>query len=149
MVLVDAGGEYGGYITDITRTWPISGAFTPAQKDLYEAVLTTQRLCISLCRANANVSLDELHSIADQSLKDQLKQLGFAMNGNVRILPPSYLSLFLQNLPPRLTQNPIHQALQALFPHHLGHYIGLDVHDTPEQSRKTKLQPRQCVTIEP
>lgn len=144
MVLVDAGGEYGGYITDITRTWPISGAFTPAQKDLYEAVLTTQRLCISLCRANANVSLDELHNIAEINLKDQLKQLGFAVNDNVRILPTSSL-----RIPPSLTQRPIDQALQALFPHHLGHYIGLDVHDTPDQSRKTKLQPRQCVTIEP
>ncbi|KAM0803744.1 putative metallopeptidase family M24 [Usnea florida] len=122
MVLVDAGGEYGGYITDITRTWPISGAFTPAQRDLYNAVLTTQRQCISLCRANANVSLDELHNITEKALKDQLQQLGFDMSGN---------------------------ALETLFPHHLGHYIGLDVHDTPGQSRKTKLQPRQCVTIEP
>lgn len=148
MVLVDAGGEYGGYITDITRTWPISGAFTPAQKDLYEAVLTTQRLCISLCRANANVSLDELHNIADKSLKDQLKQLGFAMNGNVRILPIFSLSEKKNNLP-SLTHSPTHQTLQSLFPHHLGHYIGLDVHDTPDQSRKTKLQPRQCVTVEP
>ncbi|CAF9907590.1 MAG: hypothetical protein ALECFALPRED_003543 [Alectoria fallacina] len=122
MVLVDAGGEFGGYITDITRTWPISGAFAPAQKDLYNAVLTTQRHCISLCRANANVSLDELHNVAETGLKDQLKQLGFDMSRN---------------------------ALGTLFPHHLGHYVGLDVHDTPGQSRKTKLQPRQCVTIEP
>ncbi|KAL9135589.1 MAG: hypothetical protein Q9175_003221 [Cornicularia normoerica] len=122
MVLVDAGGEYGGYITDITRTWPISGTFTAAQKDLYNAVLRTQRQCISLCRANANVSLDGLHNVAETALKDQLTQLGFDMSGN---------------------------ALEALIPHHLGHYIGLDVHDTPGQSRKTKLQPRQCVTIEP
>lgn len=122
MVLVDAGGECGGYITDITRTWPVSGTFTPAQKDLYNAVLTTQRQCISLCRANAKVSLDELHNIAGTALTDQLKQLGFDTSGN---------------------------ALDALFPHHLGHYIGLDVHDTPGQSRKTKLQSRQCVTIEP
>lgn len=103
MVLVDAGGvgfylhlliaisltslqEFGGYITDITRTWPISGTFTPPQKDLYNAVLATQRHCISLCRANANVSLDELHKIAETSLKDQLKQLGFDMSGNVGIL---------------------------------------------------------------
>lgn len=122
MVLVDAGGELGGYITDITRTWPVSGTFNPAQKDLYNAVLATQRHCISLCRANANVSLDELHSIAETDLRDNLKQLGFDMSGN---------------------------ALEALLPHHLGHYIGLDVHDTPDQSRKTHLQPRQCVTIEP
>lgn len=81
--------EFGGYITDITRTWPVSGTFTPAQKDLYSAVLTTQRHCISLCRANANLSLDELHNIAETSLKDQLKQLGFDMSGDVCIPPPN------------------------------------------------------------
>ncbi|MCJ1451388.1 hypothetical protein MMC28_001724 [Mycoblastus sanguinarius] len=121
-VLVDAGGEYGGYITDITRTWPVSGHFAHAQKDLYDAVLTTQRHCISLCRANASVSLDELHNIAETDLKDQLSQLGFDMSG---------------------------KALESLFPHHLGHYIGLEVHDTPGQSRRTPLRARQCVTVEP
>ncbi|KAK3175326.1 hypothetical protein OEA41_002573 [Lepraria neglecta] len=122
LVLVDAGGEYGGYITDITRTWPISGTFTPAQKDLYNVVLNTQRHCISLCSANANFSLDGLHEIAENHLKDQLGQLGFDMPG---------------------------KTLETLFPHHLGHYVGLDVHDTPGQSRKSLLRPRQCVTIEP
>ena len=122
LVLVDAGGEYGGYITDITRTWPITGTFTPAQKDLYGAILTTQRYCVSLCRANAGLSLDQIHDAAEASLKDQLSQLGFDMSG---------------------------KALEALFPHHLGHYVGLDVHDTPGLSRKAPLQARQCVTIEP
>ncbi|KAL9067648.1 MAG: hypothetical protein Q9161_006730 [Pseudevernia consocians] len=92
MVLVDAGGEYGGYITDITRTWPISGTFTPPQKDLYNAVLTTERQCISLCRANANLSLDELHDIAESALEDQLKQLGFDLSANcVTIEPGLYI----------------------------------------------------------
>ncbi|KAI4185901.1 MAG: hypothetical protein L6R41_003838 [Letrouitia leprolyta] len=122
LVLADAGGEYGSYITDITRTWPISGTFTPAQKDLYNAVLATQRTCTSLCRANAPNSLDKLHEIAERTLKDSLSQLGFDMSGN---------------------------ALETLFPHHLGHYIGLDVHDTPGQSRKEPLLAGQCVTVEP
>lgn len=122
LVLADAGGEYGNYITDITRTWPISGIFTPPQKDLYNAILATQRTCTSLCRANASNSLDKLHRIAEETLKDSLSQLGFDMSGN---------------------------ALETLFPHHLGHYIGLDVHDTPGQSRKEPLQIGQCVTVEP
>ena len=41
------------------------------------------------------------------------------------------------------------QPLEALFPHHLGHYIGLDVHDTPGYSRKDALKAGHCVTIEP
>ncbi|KAL8864382.1 MAG: hypothetical protein Q9198_009901, partial [Flavoplaca austrocitrina] len=122
LVLADAGGEYGNYITDITRTWPVSGTFTIPQKELYNAILATQRTCISLCRADASNSLDKIHQIAEASLKDSLAQLGFDMSGN---------------------------ALEALFPHHLGHYIGLDVHDTPGQSRKDPLQVGQCVTVEP
>ncbi|KAL9029994.1 MAG: hypothetical protein Q9196_001842 [Gyalolechia fulgens] len=122
LVLADAGGEYGNYITDITRTWPTSGTFTVPQKDLYNAILATQRTCTSLCRANASNSLDRIHQIAEETLEDSLSQLGFDMSGN---------------------------ALATLFPHHLGHYIGLDVHDTPGQSRKAPLQVGQCVTVEP
>ncbi|KAI9835914.1 MAG: hypothetical protein M1819_001812 [Sarea resinae] len=122
LVLVDAGGEYGGYITDITRTWPVSGKFSGPQKDLYEAILKVQRSCVSLCREDANLSLDKLHEIAEQGLRDQLKQLGFNMSG---------------------------RALEALFPHHLGHYIGLDVHDSPGYPRTGHLRAGQCITIEP
>ncbi|KAH0559637.1 hypothetical protein GP486_003850 [Trichoglossum hirsutum] len=83
LVLVDAGGEYGGYIADITRTWPANGKFSPAQKDLYQAILMVQRTCVALCREDANVSLDKLHSIAEDGLEDQLKQLGFDLSGKV------------------------------------------------------------------
>ena len=76
--------EYGNYITDITRTWPTSGTFTSAQKELYNALLATQRTCISLCRASARNSLDKLHEIAELTLKDNLTQIGFDMSGNVR-----------------------------------------------------------------
>ena len=75
--------EYGGYITDITRTWPVNGKFSPAQKDLYQAILNVQRTCVALCRENANISLDKLHNIAETGLEDQLKQLGFDLSGRV------------------------------------------------------------------
>ena len=80
--------EYGNYITDITRSWPISGTFTPPQKDLYNAILATQRTCISLCRASSCNSLDKLHQIAENTLRDSLKGLGFDMSGNVRSISP-------------------------------------------------------------
>ena len=101
MTVLKSFQELGGYITDITRTWPVSGTFTPAQKDLYNAVLTTQRDCIALCRANANLSLDELHNIAESSLTDHLKQLGFDMSGKVCVL-----RLLLHAIPQRLTPRP-------------------------------------------
>ncbi|KAK6854256.1 metallopeptidase family M24 [Apiospora arundinis] len=121
-VLVDAGGEYGTYITDITRTWPVNGRFTPAQKDLYEAVLSAQRHSITLCRENASTTLDKLHSVTETSLRDNLRQLGFDVGGN---------------------------RMDTLFPHHVGHYIGLDVHDVPGYSRGTTLREGHCITIEP
>ncbi|TRX95595.1 hypothetical protein FHL15_003553 [Xylaria flabelliformis] len=122
LVLVDAGGEYGTYITDITRTWPASGKFSPAQRDLYTAVLKAQRSSVSLCRASANLTLDQLHSITEHSLRQELTQLGFDLSGNV---------------------------MDTLFPHHVGHYIGLDVHDVPGYPRNVVLKKGHCITIEP
>lgn len=83
LVLADAGGEYGGYVTDITRTWPVNGKFADAQKDLYEAILKVQRTCVSLCRESANMSLDKLHGVAEDELRDGLQQLGFDLSKNV------------------------------------------------------------------
>jgi len=123
-VLVDAGGEYGTYVTDITRTWPVGGRFTPAQRDLYEAVLSAQRAGVALCRADAGLSLDRIHAATEAALRDQLARLGFDIKGN-----PA--------------------AMSVLFPHHVGHYIGLDVHDVPGYARSVPLRKGHCVTIEP
>lgn len=122
MVLVDGGGKYGGYIADITRTWPVGGKFRDAQRDLYQAVLTVQRSLISLCRGSANLSMDKLHSIAEEYLTNELRQIGFDMSS---------------------------KAVETLFPHHLSHYIGMDVHDTVGYTRKTVLREGHCITIEP
>jgi intermediate cleaving peptidase 55 len=121
-ILVDAGGEYGTYITDISRTWPVSGKFTPAQRDLYEAVLRVQRTSVSLCRASANMSLEDIHRITVRGLVDELRDLG--------------VNVSMSNI-------------DQLFPHHVGHYIGLDVHDCPGYSRREILKSGHCVTIEP
>jgi intermediate cleaving peptidase 55 len=122
MVLVDAGGECGGYITDITRTWPIDGRFSAAQKDLYEAVLDVQRRAIKLCRESANISLDGVHSFTEAGLRQNLTNIGFDLS---------------------------HGGLSVLFPHHVGHYVGLDVHDCPGYPRSGVLKTGQCVTVEP
>ncbi|KYK55086.1 xaa-pro dipeptidase app [Drechmeria coniospora] len=121
-ILVDAGGEYGTYVTDISRTWPVSGKFTPAQRDLYEAVLKVQRSSVALCCESASMSLEDIHGITARGLVDQLCGIGF----NVTM-----------------------SSIDQLFPHHVGHYIGLDVHDCPGFSRREKLRKGQCVTIEP
>lgn len=79
--------EMGTYISDITRTWPVNGKFTDPQRDLYNAVLNVHRSCVSLCRESSNMSLDRLHTVAENGLKDQLNQLGFDLSGNVRSVP--------------------------------------------------------------
>ncbi|KAI5467704.1 peptidase M24, structural domain-containing protein [Mariannaea sp. PMI_226] len=121
-ILIDAGGEYGTYITDISRTWPASGKFSPAQRDLYEAVLKVQRSSVSLCRESARLSLEDIHNVTARGLVNQLRDIGFDV-----------------------TMSTINQ----LFPHHVGHYIGLDVHDCPGFSRREILRRGHCVTIEP
>ena len=121
-ILIDAGGEYGTYITDISRTWPASGKFTTAQKDLYEAVLRVQRSGVSLCRESARLSLEDIHNVTARGLVDQLRDIGFDVNMS---------------------------SIGQLFPHHVGHYIGLDVHDCPGYSRREILKKGHCVTIEP
>ncbi|OSS50668.1 hypothetical protein B5807_04677 [Epicoccum nigrum] len=122
LVLVDAGAQYGNYVTDITRTWPVSGKFTPAQRDLYTLLLNVQRSCVALCRVDAQLSLDKLHNIAANQLNDGLKDLGFDMTNN---------------------------AIQTLFPHHVGHYLGLDVHDSPGLTRTRYMEKNMVVTVEP
>ncbi len=122
MVLVDAGGEYGTYIADITRTWPLGGKFTPAQRDLYEAVLKVQRTSLSLCRASASLSLDQIHAVTTEGLARELGKLGFDTSA---------------------------RAMDVLFPHHVSHYIGLDVHDVPDYPRNIPLAAGHCVTVEP
>ena len=140
LVLVDAGGEYGGYITDITRTWPVNGKFTDPQRDLYEMILKVQRSVVSLCHEDANLSLDKLHRITEDGLRDGLKTLGFNMDGNV--------SLATAMFPLECGAN-CAKALETLFPHHVGHFIGLDVHDAPGHPRTGKLTAGECITIEP
>ncbi|PFH58557.1 hypothetical protein XA68_13535 [Ophiocordyceps unilateralis] len=121
-VLVDAGGEYGSYVTDISRTWPVSGRFSPAQRDLYEAVLRVQRASIALCRESSRLSLSDVHRKTVAMLSVQLEALGFNVSKD---------------------------NMSILFPHHVGHYVGLDVHDCPGYSRSELMRKGYCVTIEP
>lgn len=57
LVLMDAGCEYRNYASDITRTWPINGRFTGAQRDLYEACLNVQLYCIEHCAPGVTIQI--------------------------------------------------------------------------------------------
>uniref|UniRef100_A0AAQ4QMC2 X-prolyl aminopeptidase 3, mitochondrial n=1 Tax=Gasterosteus aculeatus aculeatus TaxID=481459 RepID=A0AAQ4QMC2_GASAC len=127
MVLLDGGCEYFGYVSDVTRTWPVNGKFSPAQAEVYEAVLEVQRSCLSLC--SPGVSLDHIYSTMLALLGRQLRRLGVVKAST--------------------SDADAVKAARRFCPHHVGHYLGMDVHDTPELSRSQPLQPGMAITIEP
>ncbi|KAK7489851.1 hypothetical protein BaRGS_00018873 [Batillaria attramentaria] len=74
LVLMDAGCELHGYTSDLTRTWPVSGRFSPAQRELYEATLAVQKACIALCTLSH--SLDDVYRQMLVLLGMELQKLG-------------------------------------------------------------------------
>ena len=108
LLLLDGGAESAaGYATDVTRTWPVSGTFTPRQKAAYEAVLAAQEACIDMVRPGTRYRA--VHDRASLVLAQWLVDEGL------------------------LTCSPeaaVESGAHALFfPHGVGHLIGLDVHD--------------------
>ncbi len=69
LVVVDIGASFGGYAADITRTWPVSGKFSPEQRKIYEIVLKVQQQVIDAVKPG--ISLDELNVMAQEALLDQ------------------------------------------------------------------------------
>jgi Xaa-Pro aminopeptidase len=62
VVVVDIGAQYGGYSADVTRTWPVSGKFTPRQREIYQIVLDAQKSAIAKVKPGARIS--DLHQAA-------------------------------------------------------------------------------------
>ena len=93
LVLFDAGCERHGYASDITRTFPVDGTFSSAQRDLYEALLTVQKACVALCAAGEGVSLQDLHRRSFGLLRRELIRLGFDLPTGAleRTLHPHFL----------------------------------------------------------
>ncbi|KAL5038653.1 hypothetical protein BDV3_006227 [Batrachochytrium dendrobatidis] len=123
LLLVDAGAEYGGYVSDITRTWPVNGKFSESQRNIYDIVLQTQKHLISKCCEASNITLDELQR--------------------------ETIVLFCEKLSKLFGRNIGFAEMNRLYPHHVGHWLGMDVHDTPTIRRTTKLTEGMVVTIEP
>ncbi|KAF3991293.1 hypothetical protein FT663_02794 [Candidozyma haemuli var. vulneris] len=125
-VFVDAGGKLGGYCADISRTWPNSpNGFSDAQKDIYEVVLNANRVCIDQCNENYGMSLHDVHELSVTTLLQGLRSL------------------------PGLSEVTRSEVSRELFPHYIGHHLGLDLHDVPSASRFARLRKGNVVTIEP
>ncbi|KAF8554093.1 peptidase M24 [Imleria badia] len=123
MILMDAGCEYNGYASDITRTYPASGVFSAPQKELYTAVLNAQKSLISLCTESAELNLHQLHRKSCDLLRIELNQIGFNLHtGDLE---------------------------RVLYPHFLSHPIGIDLHESAHLARGDRLKAGMVITVEP
>jgi Xaa-Pro aminopeptidase len=132
VVLIDAGAEYRGYASDITRSWPISGTFSEAQREIYELVLRAQLVAIDACQVGAPYTAP--HEAARRVLAEGLIELG----------------VIQQSIDEALDMDK--GELRHWYMHNTSHWIGLDVHDAgvykPGGSPRL-LEPGMCLTIEP
>lgn len=121
------GCEFHGYSSDITRTWPISGKFTPEQKALYEVVLDVQKNLIESLKKMP--SLDNAFRHMCSILGKRLQEIGL--------------------IPKNVSEEKLLAAAYMYCPHHVSHYLGMDVHDTGKIPRSIATQPGMIITIEP
>jgi Xaa-Pro aminopeptidase len=130
LVLIDAGCELDGYAADITRTFPVNGRYSGAQREVYELVLAAQRAAIGEVRAGK--AWNEPHDAA------------------VKVLAQGMLDLEL--LSGSLDAVLEKEAYKRFYMHRTGHWLGLDVHDAGEYKRAGQwraLAPGMTLTVEP
>lgn len=131
LVLIDAGCEYKMYASDITRTFPVSGAYTRPQRDVYEMVLDVQLRIIEMIRPG--VMKKELQQMSELWLTEGLVRLGI-LSGEAGALIES-------------------KKHKKYYPHGIGHWLGLDVHDpcpyVDENGEEILFAPGMVLTIEP
>jgi len=130
LLLIDAGAEYKGYASDITRTFPINGKYSKAQRDIYDLVLATQMSCVEMVRPG--VTHEELKNHSIEMLTEGMVRLGL-----------------LKGDPEELIKE---EKYKQFYMHGLGHMLGIDVHDVgryyhDKQSRA--LEPGVVMTVEP
>jgi Xaa-Pro aminopeptidase len=120
VVVMDAAGEYSLYASDITRTLPVSGKFTPRQREIYEIVLGAQKAAIAAFQSGkSRIAKGQPDSIYDAAF-NYINTHGKDLHG---------------------------EPLGKYFIHGLGHYVGLNVHDPGDYS--VPLAPGMVFTIEP
>jgi len=130
LVLIDAGCEYAYYASDITRTFPANGKFSPEQKAIYDIVLRANHAAIDVVRPG--VAWDEPHNVSVKIITAGLIKLG-------------------------LIKGPLGQAIKQdsyrdFYMHKVGHWLGMDVHDVGDyriDGDWRLLEPGMVTTIEP
>ena len=130
LVLIDAGAEYRGYASDITRTFPVNGRFTAEQRALHDLVGAAQ--AAAQAQARPGVAYEAGHLAAVQVLTEGLLRLGL-LKGSVE-------------------DNIAQEQYKRFYRHKTGHWIGMDVHDVGDYrlaGESRLLEPGMVFTIEP
>ena len=130
LVLIDAGCEFEGYASDVTRVFPVSGTFSPEQRAIYELVLKAEEASIAAVKPGA--TLDHLHNISVRVLVDGLLALGL-LQGDADEIVKS-------------------ESYKRFYMHRTSHWLGMDVHDAGTYFVRGKvraLAPGMVITIEP
>jgi Xaa-Pro aminopeptidase len=130
LLLIDAGCELDGYASDITRTFPVSGRFSPVQRDLYELVLAAQAAAIAQVRPGN--AWEAPHEAAVMVLARGLVDFGLCRGTPEAVIESGDYRRF--------------------YMHRTGHWLGLDVHDAGDYKRDGQwrpLEPGMVLTVEP
>jgi len=127
LVLLDVAAEYANYNSDLTRTIPVSGRFSPRQKDVYNAVLRVQRAAMQLLRPGI-IYFDYQKEI-EKIIEGELRQLKLISDADIK------------------NQDPDNPAWRKYFYHGTSHMLGLDVHDIGNMHEP--IQVGSVWTIEP
>lgn len=131
ILLIDAGCEYKGYASDITRSWPVNGKFTDAQAEIYQIVLDAQMAAIDKCRVGN--PYDAPHNAARKVLAEGLIRIGVITQTLEEALAPE-------------------GELSNWYMHNTGHWLGMDVHDVgiyrPDDSARV-FEEGMVITVEP
>lgn len=130
LLLIDAGAEHCGYASDITRTFPVNGKFSEAQRQVYDVVLRAQHAAIE--EAKPGNHWDAPHVAAVRELTAGLVELGI-LEGDLDTLVEE-------------------EAYRPFYMHRTGHWLGLDVHDVGDYKvgdTWRALEPGMALTIEP
>lgn len=127
LLLMDVGAEYGNYNADMTRTIPVSGRFTPRQKEVYNAVLRIMKGAKDILKTG--ILLDEYHVQVGEMVTKELLDLKLITMHEVK------------------NQNPAWPAYKKYMMHGTSHHLGLDVHDVGNWDNK--IAPGMVFTVEP
>jgi Xaa-Pro aminopeptidase len=130
LLLIDAGCEVEGYASDITRTFPVNGKYSKAQREIYEIVLAAQKAAIKKVRPGNH--WNDPHNAAVRVITKGLAE--------IKLLKGSL---------PKLIKE---QAFRKFYMHRTGHWLGLDVHDVGDYKVGDQwrlLEPGMVLTVEP